>query len=93
MKKINKTGRWICALLAVVMMVVTSAEPVQAVTGYSSIAWVDNLDFVDINGSGAPIRMVYTMEKDGSFLVTSYAFNQEKLYAGDTIYIRDWNYT
>ncbi len=93
MKRINKMRRWICALLAVVMMVVTCAEPVQAVTGYSSIAWVDKLDFVDINGSGTPIRMVYTMEKDGSFLVTSYAFNQEKLYAGDTIYIRDWNYT
>ena len=74
-------------------MVVTCAEPAQAVTGYSSIAWVDNLDFADINGSGTPIKMVYTMEKDGSFLATSYAFNQEKLHTGDTIYIRDWNYT
>ena len=93
MNRINKTGRWICALLAAVMMVATCAEPTQAVTGYSSIAWVDNLDFADINGSGTPIKMVYTMEKDGSFLATSYAFNQEKLHTGDTIYIRDWNYT
>lgn len=84
--KINKMGQWIGAILAVVVMVVTCAEPAQAVTGYSSIAWVDNLDFADINGSGTPIKMVYTMEKDGSFLATSYAFNQEKLHTGDTIY-------
>ena len=33
MNRINKMGRWICALLAAVMMVATCAEPTQAVTG------------------------------------------------------------
>lgn len=93
MKRINKMRRWIGAMLAVALAVVACVEPAQAVTGYSSIAWVDNLDFADINGSGTPIQMVYTMEQEGSFLVTSYAFNQERLHTGDTIYIRDKNYT
>lgn len=93
MKRVNVLGRWICAMLAVVMTVVICVEPVQAVTGYSRTAWVDNLDFVDIGGSGQPIKAVYTMESAGSFLATSYGFRQEGLNAGDTIYIRDWTYT
>lgn len=92
MKRINKMRRWICAMLAVVLTVAACVEPAQAVTGYSSVAWVDNLDFADINGSGTPIQMVYTMEQEGSFLATSYVFNQERLHIGDTIYIRDRNY-
>lgn len=80
-------------MLAVILTAMTSAESIHAVTGYSSIAWVDHLDFVDINGSGTPIKCVYTMEKDGSFLVSSYGFRQEGVKTGDTIYIRDWSYT
>ena len=52
MKKIsNAAGRWICVILVLVMTAITCVEPVKAVTGYSSTAWVDNLDFVDIRGS------------------------------------------
>ena len=52
MKKIsNAAGRWICVILVLVMTAITCVEPVKAVTGYSSTAWVDNLDFVDSRGS------------------------------------------
>ena len=94
MKKIsNAAGRWICVILVLVMTAITCVEPVKAVTGYSSTAWVDNLDFVDIRGSEKPIQCIYTMEKDGSFLASSYGFRNEGVKTGETIYIRDWTYT
>lgn len=85
--------RGLCAVLVIVMVAMTCIDSVQAVTGYSQIAWVDNLDFADIRGSEKPIRCVYTMEKDGSFLTISYGFRNEGVKQGDTIYIRDWTYT
>ena len=33
------------------------------------------------------------MEKDGSFLASSYGFRNEGVKTGETIYIRDWTYT
>lgn len=60
MKKIsNAAGRWICVILVLVMTAITCVEPVKAVTGYSSTAWVDNLDFVDIRGSEKPIQCLH----------------------------------
>ena len=58
-KIINAARRWICVMLVLVMTAITCVEPVKAVTGVTSTAWVDNLDFVDIRGSEKPIQCIY----------------------------------
>ena len=43
-KIINAARRWICVMLVLVMTAITCVEPVKAVTGVTSTAWVDNLE-------------------------------------------------
>lgn len=92
----NMIHRGLCLMLATVMMVAsctTSAVPVKKVNGSSYVVWVDNLDFVDVRGSEKPLQWVYTMETNGSFLTINYGYRKEGVSAGETIYVRDGNYT